>query len=109
MDEDKDWDEEVDDEFSKWGLPIMSGIDDLTEAKLNVLDRQGRVEEYLALCKKEERHLRYALKLCELKQTVEAALAPPTRPASNKSRRSTAEQARQLYEDGVTLVLDVFG
>ncbi len=71
-DEDKDWDEEDDDEFSKWGLPIMSGIDDLTEAKLNVLDRQGRTEEYLALCKKEERHLRYALKLCDLKQTVDA-------------------------------------
>ena len=45
---------------------------DLTEAKLNVLDRQGRTEEYLALCKKEERHLRYSLKLCDLKQVAEA-------------------------------------
>jgi uncharacterized Zn finger protein len=71
-DEDKDWDEEDDYEFREWGFPVVSGVEDLTEAKLNVLDRQGRTEEYLALCKKEERHLRYALKLCDLKQTAEA-------------------------------------
>jgi len=26
----------------------------------------GRAEDYLALCEKEQRHLRYALKLCDL-------------------------------------------
>jgi uncharacterized Zn finger protein len=36
------------------------------------LDRQGRTEEYLALCRKEERHLRYALQLCDLKQVTDA-------------------------------------
>jgi uncharacterized Zn finger protein len=94
-DEDKDWDEEDDYEFSKWGLPVMSGIDDITEAKLNVLDRQGRTEEYLALCKKEERHLRYALKLCDLKQTAEAVKYA-------KKHLTTAEEtlevARRLRE-----------
>ena len=41
-----------------------------------------------------------------LKAKVEAALAPPTRPGtkSGTARRSPAEQARQLYDDGVTLV-----
>ena len=70
--DDEDWDEEDEFELREWGLPSTPGFDDLTGAKLNVLDRQGRTEEYLALCKKEERHLRYALKLCDLKQTVEA-------------------------------------
>ena len=71
-DEDEDGDEEDEFEFRTLGLPFTRGFDDLTEAKLNVLERQGRTEEYLALCKKEERHLRYALKLCDLKQTVDA-------------------------------------
>jgi len=71
-DNDEDWDEEDEFELRELGFPLVSGLDDLTEAKLNVLDRQGRTEEYLALCKKEERHLRYALKLCDLKQTVDA-------------------------------------
>jgi uncharacterized Zn finger protein len=44
----------------------------LTRAKLNVLERQGRTEEYLALCVKEGEHLRYALKLCELSRVSEA-------------------------------------
>ena len=71
-DENDDWNEEDDYEFREWGFPVVSGFDDLTEAKLSVLDRQGRTEEYLALCQKEERHLRYALKLCDLKQVVDA-------------------------------------
>ena len=45
----------------------------LTRAKLNVLERQGRTEEYLALCVREGEHLRYALKLCELGRLPEAA------------------------------------
>ncbi len=71
-DENEDWNEEDDYELREWGFPVVSGFDDLTEAKLNVLDRQGRTEEYLALCKKEERHLRYTLKLCDLKHVAEA-------------------------------------
>src|SRR5271157_12720 len=71
-DEDDDWNGEDNYEFRERGFPVVSGFEDLTEAKLNVLNRQGRDEEYLSLCKKEERHLRYALKLCDLKQVVEA-------------------------------------
>jgi uncharacterized Zn finger protein len=56
-----DWDEETAFEIREWGWPGVAGFDDLTEAKLNVLDRQGRTEDYLSLCKKEKRHLRYTL------------------------------------------------
>ena len=45
---------------------------DLIEAKLNVLQRQNRVDDYLALCQAAGRHLRYALKLCELDRVAEA-------------------------------------
>lgn len=93
--EDEDWDEDDDDEFRERGFPVGSGFDDLTEAKLNVLDRQGRTEEYLALCKQEGRHLRYALKLCDLRQAVEAVKYA-------KKHLSTAEEtlevARRLRE-----------
>ncbi len=73
----EEWDEDEDQgeekyESRKWGWPPTISFDDLTEAKLNVLDRQGRTEEYLALCRKEERHLRYTLKLCDLKQVADA-------------------------------------
>ncbi len=71
-DEWDDWDEEDVDEEYEWSRPIIAGLADLTEAKLNVLDRQGRMEEYLALCQKEKRHLRYTLKLCDLKQVADA-------------------------------------
>jgi uncharacterized Zn finger protein len=93
--EDEDWDEEDDDEFRERGFPVDSGIDDLTEAKLNVLERQGRTEEYLALCKQEGRHLRYTLKLCDLKQVAEAV-------KYSKKHLTTAEEtlevARRLRE-----------
>lgn len=70
--EDDDGDEELAYEFRGWrGAPLASP-DDLIEARLNVLDRQGRTDEYLALCKKEQRHLRYVLKLCDLKQVKDA-------------------------------------
>jgi uncharacterized Zn finger protein len=94
-DEDEEWDEDVEYEFRELGFPIDSGFDDLTEVKLNVLDRQGRTEEYLALCKQEGRHLRYALKLCDLKQVAEAM-------KYTKKNLSTAEEtlevARRLRE-----------
>ncbi len=70
--EDEDLEEEDEFEPRGWSWPPAGRFDDLTEARLNVLDRQGRTEEYLALCRKEERHLRYALKLCDLKQVAEA-------------------------------------
>jgi len=70
--EDEDGDEEGLYEHDELGWLPAADLDDLTEAKLNVLERQGRTEEYLALCKKEERHLRYVLQLCDLKQVKDA-------------------------------------
>jgi uncharacterized Zn finger protein len=86
-----DWDEDEEDDYElhEWSFLAVSGFDDLTEAKLNVLERQGRTEEYLALCKKEERHLRYALKLCDLKQVTEAVKYA-------KKHLTTAEEALQV-------------
>ncbi|MEO8357987.1 MAG: SWIM zinc finger family protein [Chloroflexota bacterium] len=93
--EDDDRDEEDEFDLHESGLPAMSGLDDLTEARLNVLERQDRTEEYLALCKKEERHLRYTIKLCDLKQTVDAVKYA-------KKHLTTAEEtlkvARRLRE-----------
>ena len=43
-----------------------------TRAKLNVLERQGRTDDYLALCLRAGEHLRYALKLLELGRPREA-------------------------------------
>ena len=66
-------------------------MSDLTEAKLNVLERQGRTDEYLALCQKAKRHLRYALKLCDLDRVPEAIKYA-------KKHLATADEARQLAE-----------
>lgn len=94
-DEDEDWDEDDEYEFRELGFPVDSGFDDLTEAKLNVLDRQGRTEEYLALCKQEERHLHYALKLCDLKQ-IEVAVKYAKK--NLVTAEETLEVARRLRE-----------
>ncbi len=73
--EDDDWEDEEgegESDASDLGWPGPPPLGDLTEAKLNVLNRQDRTDEYLALCQKANRHLRYALKLCELKRVPEA-------------------------------------
>lgn len=70
--EDYEWDDDESYGDQGWGWPIVSAFGDLTEAKLNVLDRQGRAEDYLVLCQQAGRHLRYALKLCDLKRVTEA-------------------------------------
>jgi uncharacterized Zn finger protein len=69
--------EEVDDEESfasgghEWWRPQpVSKV--LTRAKLNVLERQERTEEFLALCLESGEHLRYALKLASLDRVSEA-------------------------------------
>lgn len=79
-DEDEDeWDEEGKltyeyDVFGQFGAAWShdTTTQALTRAKLNVLERQGRIADYLALCAKEGEHLRYALKLCELDRVPEA-------------------------------------
>jgi uncharacterized Zn finger protein len=58
-----------------WYAPAWSPEDPvrvLTRARLNVLERQGRTDEYLALCLSAGEHLRYALKLLELGRLKEA-------------------------------------
>jgi uncharacterized Zn finger protein len=63
---------------------------DLTEAKLNVLQRQGRRDEYLALCQKTGRHLRYAVKLCDS--------SVPDAIAYAEKHLTTAEEAHKMAE-----------
>jgi uncharacterized Zn finger protein len=77
-DEDE-WDDEDELEFEADGFSQFGASwshDDpenaLTRAKLNVLERQGRIDDYLALCVKAGEHLRYALKLCEVERLPEA-------------------------------------
>jgi len=48
---------------------------DLDSAKLNVLERQGHTDEFLALCQQTGQHLRYTLKLLQLGRTDEAIQA----------------------------------
>jgi uncharacterized Zn finger protein len=86
-DEDEEWDEAEDED----AVYYDSDAGDLTDAKLNVLDRQGRVEDYLALCREAQRHLRYALKLCELDRVAESV-------AHAKKHFTTAEEAAELGE-----------
>jgi uncharacterized Zn finger protein len=82
VEEDEDeseWDDEDESEFEvdysgQFGASWPHDDPDqaLTRAKLNVLERQGRTDDYLALCVKEGEHLRYALRLCELSRVSEA-------------------------------------
>ncbi len=71
-DEFEDDDEfEDEDEYADAKFYVRDTALDLTEAKLNVLARQNRIEEYLALCQKHGKHLRYARKLIELGRVSE--------------------------------------
>jgi hypothetical protein len=56
--------------YGAWAPESPSQV--LTRAKLNVLERQGRTDEYLALCLQSGAHLRYALKLVALNRVPEA-------------------------------------
>jgi uncharacterized Zn finger protein len=94
-DEDEDWDEEDTYEPHEWGWPAVARFADVTEAKLNVLDRQGRTEEYLALCKKEGRHLRYVLKLCDLRQVTDAVKYARKHLTSAEEIRQVAQRLRE--------------
>jgi uncharacterized Zn finger protein len=88
----EEWDEEesYDDE---WRVRTSG---DLTEAKLNVLKRQGRTDEYLALCKQTGRHLRYALMLCDLERIPEAIPYAEKHLASASDAHQMAERLREL-------------
>ncbi len=74
--DDEEWEDEDDEEifapggYQPWKLESVSQI--LTRAKLNVLERQGRTDEYLTLCLRSDEHLRYSMKLLALDRTPEA-------------------------------------
>lgn len=71
--EDEDDDAEADeDEWYASGWAPEDPAQVLTRAKLNVLERQGRSDEYLALCLSAGEHLRYTLKLLSLGRAPEA-------------------------------------
>jgi uncharacterized Zn finger protein len=71
--EDEGDDAEADeDEWYASGWAPKDPAQVLTRAKLNVLERQGRTDEYLALCLHAGEHLRYALKLSGLGRMPEA-------------------------------------
>jgi uncharacterized Zn finger protein len=99
----EDWEEFGDKEFEEneyfgegeWGATHFG---DLTDAKLNVLDRQGRDEEYLELCQKAKKHLRYALKLCDLKRVPEALKHAKKHLASAGEALRLAERLRELKQ-----------
>ena len=93
-DEESEWEDEGYDE-ADWPRDTFG---DLTEAKLNVLERQGRVDEYLALCRKAKRHLRYALKLCDLDRVPEAVKHAQKHLASADEALRLAERLRELKQ-----------
>ncbi len=76
--DDDDWDDDDDDDAPHYPAtysspdPAVHLGRQLTRAKLNVLERQGHIEEFLALCLRMGGHLRYALKLCEMGRAPEA-------------------------------------
>jgi ABC transport system ATP-binding/permease protein len=70
---------------------------------------EGRAQEAQKYLEASEGTLAFAEEHAVLKQAVDTARAPPTRPSSNKhstgtARRSTTGQARQLYDAGAALV-----
>jgi uncharacterized Zn finger protein len=89
--DDENWDQADDRDNFEWGWSEAQISRGLIEAKLNVLERQGRTEEYLALCQTGQRHLRYALKLCDLKRIPEAVKYA-------KKHLKLAAEAHQLGE-----------
>jgi hypothetical protein len=71
-DEDDDDAESSEDDRYASGWTREDPVQVLTRAKLNVLERQGRADEYLALCLRAGEHLRYVLKLLSLGCVPEA-------------------------------------
>lgn len=84
---------------------------DLDKAKLNVLERQGRTDEFLSLCQQTGQYLRYTQKLLQLGQTEKAILAAyqlsdPNQMlaiAKNLREGNHLSEAIALSEHGLTL------
>lgn len=97
----EDWDDEedsaewvgdnFDDDYDE-GYETNPG--DLTDVKLNILDRRGESEAYLQLCQETGRHLRYALKLVELDRIPEAMIHARQHVHSSGDALALAESLR---------------
>jgi uncharacterized Zn finger protein len=95
-----EWDDDDDESptwsgYDPWKPEPLSQV--LTPLKLNVLERKGRIDEYLALCLQSGAHLRYVLKLVALDrvpESVEYALKYLA------AARDALELAQSLRESG---------
>jgi uncharacterized Zn finger protein len=78
---------------------------DLTQAQLNVLERQGRTDEYLKLCQQAGEYRRYVLMLLEVGRAEEAMPVALNRLASAEEALSVAEKLRELGQvrEAITL------
>jgi uncharacterized Zn finger protein len=83
-----EWDDED-------GVEWYSDVD-LTQAKLNVLERQGRTDEYLKLCRQAGEYRRYTLKLLEVGRHEEAMLIASNNLKSAEDALSVARKLRDL-------------
>jgi uncharacterized Zn finger protein len=101
-DEDE-WDDE--EEYSAYSLRDGNRREDLTEAKLNVLERQGRIDEYLALCQSAKRHLHYALKLCEIDRVTDAIKFAQRQFTTTRESLQLAEKLRATKHIDKALVI----
>jgi uncharacterized Zn finger protein len=70
----------------------------LTRAKLNVLERQGRIDEYLDFCRATGQHRRYALKLVEIGRTEEALSVGLTQLTDAGDALAVAQCLREMGE-----------
>ena len=85
-------------EFEVWVDEDGGWGDDLTEAKLNVLERQERVDEFLELCQARGEYRRYTLKLLEIGRLEEAMLAALNQLDNAPDAQVVAERLRELGE-----------
>ena len=84
---------------------------ELDKVKLNVLERQGRTDEFLALCQQTSQHLRFTQKLLQLGRTDEGIraayqIAEPTQVLETAKKLREANllsDAIPLAEHGLTL------
>lgn len=103
-------DSEAEDEEAYWrSHDSTDTYADLTEAKLNVLERKGCTDEYLALCQKAERYLRYALKLCDLKHVPEAVTFAKAHLGSAEEALTLAERLRDSRHTAEALAIGEHG
>jgi uncharacterized Zn finger protein len=93
LDEEEGWQEEDLDEDDDWDGYI---IDELLTARLNVLECQGRTDEYLDLCLHSGEYLRYVVKLLELNRIDEAIPVAMDRLENAEDALLIAQRLRDL-------------